>query len=114
MLSIDPENSCLIKGCTTVLDAGSTGHLNFIPFKKYIIEKSKTRIFSMLNIESLGMIKFMHRSTERWSELLTCLNGIFISLFINIENVVKTIEENRDIILGIKWAHHHIEGLKLC
>ncbi|MEM1574721.1 MAG: amidohydrolase/deacetylase family metallohydrolase [Nitrososphaerota archaeon] len=113
MLSIDPESSCLMKGSTTVIDAGSTGYLNFTPFKKYVIEKSKCQIFAMLNIESLGMIEFMERDTERWPELLTCLNGIFTPLFINIENTVKTIEKNRDIILGIKWAHHHITGLEL-
>jgi len=112
-LSIDPESSCLMKGSTTVVDAGSAGYLNFIPFKKYIIEKSRIRIFAMLNIESLGMIEFMDRSTEKWPELLTCLNGIFTSLFVNIENTVKTIEENRETILGIKWAHHHITGLEL-
>lgn len=112
-LSVDPESSCLIKGSTTVVDAGSTGYLNFVPFKKYVIEKSRTRIFTMLNIESLGMIEFMDRSTEKWPELLTCLDGIFTSLFVNIENTVKTIEENRDTILGIKWAHHHITGLEL-
>ena len=113
MLGVDPESSCLMKGSTTVVDAGSTGHLNFIPFKKYVIEKSRTRIFAMLNIESLGMIEFMNRDRERWPQLLTCLDGIFTPLFVNIDDTVKTIEENRDTILGIKWAHHHIMGLEL-
>ncbi|MEM2180346.1 MAG: amidohydrolase/deacetylase family metallohydrolase [Nitrososphaeria archaeon] len=113
MLGVDPEQACLKKGVTTVVDAGSTGHLNFIPFKKYVIEKSRARIFVMLNIESLGMIEFMHRSSERWPELLSCLNGIFIPLFVNVEETVRTVEENRDIILGVKWAHHHIRGLEL-
>jgi len=112
-LGVDPESSCLSRGCTTAVDAGSTGYLNFTPFKKYVIEKSRTRILAMLNIESLGMIEFMDRSTERWPELLTCLDGIFTPLFVNVENAVKTIEENRDTILGIKWAHHHIMGLEL-
>ncbi|MGC8949560.1 MAG: amidohydrolase family protein [Thermoprotei archaeon] len=113
MLGVDPEEACLKKGVTTVVDAGSTGHLNFIPFKKYVIEKSRARIFAMLNIESLGMIEFMHRSSERWPELLTCLNGIFTPLFVNIDETVKMIKEHYDTILGIKWAHHHITGLEL-
>lgn len=112
-LSVEPDQACLKKGVTTVLDAGSTGHLNFTPFKKYVIENSRIRIFAMLNIESLGMIEFMHRSSERWPELLTCLNGIFTPLFVNIDETIKVIKENREHILGIKWAHHHITGLEL-
>lgn len=112
-LSVEPEQACLKKGVTTVLDAGSTGHLNFTPFKKYVIENSRTRIFAMLNIESLGMIEFMHRSSERWPELLTCLNGIFTPLFVNVDEAIKVIKENREYIIGIKWAHHHITGLEL-
>jgi len=43
-LAIDPEMVCLAKGTTTVLDAGSTGELNFIGFRKYVIERARTKI----------------------------------------------------------------------
>jgi dihydroorotase len=116
-LSVDPEDACLKRGVTTVVDAGSTGHLNFTPFKKYVIEGSRARIFAMLNIESLGMIEFSDNppayTREKWPQLLTCLDGIFTPLFVNIEDTVKTIEENHNIIIGIKWAHHHLTGLEL-
>jgi len=56
-IAIDPELTCLAKGSTTVLDAGSTGELNFMGFKRYVIRNSRTRIFALLNIESLRMIE---------------------------------------------------------
>ncbi|MCD6529804.1 amidohydrolase/deacetylase family metallohydrolase, partial [Candidatus Bathyarchaeota archaeon] len=107
-IGIDPESHCLRKGCTTVLDAGSTGELNFRGFRKYVIEKSRARISALLNIESLGMIEFGSEGQE-WPKLIMEYEELFISL----ENTLKTIEENRDIILGIKWAHHGLTGLRL-
>ncbi len=107
-LAVDPETACLAKGCTTVLDAGSTGELNFMGFKKYVINSSRTRILALLNIESLGMIEFA-RANQKWPELITGRDGMFI----NTEGISEVISQNRDIIVGIKWAHHGLEGLAL-
>jgi len=107
-LAIDPELICLAKGTTTVLDAGSTGELNFMGFRKYIIERARTRIYALLNIESLGMIEYS-RTNQKWPSLITGRD----ELFINIEGTVDMIKRNRDVILGIKWAHHGVEGVKL-
>jgi len=106
-IGIDPESDCLKKGCTTVLDVGSTGELNFMGFKRYVIEGSKARIFALLNIESLGMIEFGDK--QEWPKLIM----EYEEMFINVENTLKVIEENRDVILGIKWAHHGLRGLQL-
>jgi len=107
-LAIDPETACLLKGCTTVLDAGSTGELNFMGFKKYVIDKSKTGIFALLNIESLGMVEFA-RANQKWSGLIMGQD----ELFINVEGTCEVIGQNRDVILGLKWAHHSLKGLAL-
>ena len=107
-IAIDPELTCLAKGSTTVLDAGSTGELNFMGFKRYVIRNSRTRIFALLNIESLGMIEYS-RSNQKWASLITGKD----ELFINVEGTVDVIKENRDVILGIKWAHHSLRGVKL-
>ena len=107
-IGIDPESCCLEKGCTTVLDAGSTGELNFRGFRKYVIERSRTRILALLNIESLGMIEYGSQG-QKWPKLIM----EYEELFINVENTVKVIEDNRDVILGIKWAHHGLTGLRL-
>src|ERR1017187_9314047 len=53
---IDPDSTCLAKGATTVMDAGSAGADTFLGFKKYVIDASATRIFAQLNISSMGMI----------------------------------------------------------
>jgi predicted amidohydrolase len=112
-LSIDPEQACLPKGSTTVVDAGSTGELIFRPFKKFVIERSRCRVLAFLNVESLGMIEFAdiqpNNTDQGWPKLLTSQNEIYAPLFINLEKTINTIRDDRDNIVGIKWAHH---GLK--
>ena len=107
-IGIDPEFICLAKGSTTVLDAGSTGELNFMGFRRYVIDASRTRIFALLNIESLGMIEYAVKN-QRWPQLITDRDEVFI----NMDGALKMIERNRDVILGLKWAHHGLEGLRL-
>ncbi|HDO41348.1 MAG TPA: hypothetical protein ENH03_00400, partial [Candidatus Bathyarchaeota archaeon] len=106
-LAVNPDLACLAKGSTTVLDAGSTGELNFIGFKKYVIKNAKTRIFALINIESQGMIEYS-RPNQKWTSLITGRD----EMFINIEGTLDMIKRNRDVILGIKWAHHGIEGVR--
>lgn len=107
-IGIAPEFVCLAKGSTTVLDAGSTGELNFMGFRRYVIDASRTRIFALLNIESLGMIEFAVKN-QRWPRLITGRDEVFI----NIDGALEMVEKNRDVILGLKWAHHGLEGLRL-
>ncbi|MEM2927573.1 MAG: amidohydrolase/deacetylase family metallohydrolase [Nitrososphaerota archaeon] len=115
-LSIDPDSACLKKGSTTIVDAGSIGELLFTPFKKYVIEKSKARIYALLNIESLGMIEYCNKqptfNDQDWTKLLIHLNEFFAPLFINIDNTLKIIKENKNIIIGIKWAHRGLKTLE--
>ncbi len=107
-LGIDPELACLAKGSTTVLDAGSTGELNFIGFRRYVMESSTTRIFALLNIESLGMIEFASENQD-WPKLIANRD----EMFINQKGTLAVLERNPDVILGLKWAHHGLEGLRL-
>ncbi len=107
-VAVDPEDACLAKGCTTVLDAGSTGELNFMGFRKYVIDASKTRILALLNIESLGMVEFA-RANQKWPQLITGQDAMFI----NVEGTCEVVNQNKDVIVGLKWAHHGLEGLAL-
>ncbi len=107
-IAIDPEADCLAKGCTTVVDAGSTGELNFNGFRKYVINASRTRILALLNIESLGMVEFA-RDNPKWPQLVTGQD----EMFINVEGTCEVVNQNKDVIVGLKWAHHGIEGLAL-
>lgn len=51
---IDPER-CLRDGVTTVVDAGTTGFINFEEFRRHRIAKSRIRILVFLNIAATGI-----------------------------------------------------------
>jgi dihydroorotase len=52
---VRPDGFTFRSGVTTVSDAGSSGWRNFEQFKKNVIDKSRTRVFAMLNIVGSGM-----------------------------------------------------------
>src|SRR5271156_3745756 len=54
-LSVPPDGFTFRVGVTTVVDAGCSGWQNFEDFKNRIIDRSKTRVFAMLNIVGAGM-----------------------------------------------------------
>ena len=53
--SLYPDGFTLRNGVTTVADTGSSGWRNFEDFKARIIDRSKTRVLSFLNIVGHGM-----------------------------------------------------------
>jgi dihydroorotase len=53
--SVDPDATCLAKGVTTVLDAGSAGCRNFLGFR-HVIDRARTRVLALLHIASTGLI----------------------------------------------------------
>jgi dihydroorotase len=86
---IEPDPTCLAKGATTVVDAGSAGADTFPGFRKYVIDVSETRIFARLNISSQGMV------TREIGEL-------HIPEYANVSKACEMIEQHRDVILGVK------------
>ena len=116
-LAIDPTRHCLLRGTTTAVDAGSTGELNYPGFKRYVIEPSKARILALLNIESLGMVEFADiqpgNTDQEWPNLLTRSKEKYAGMFINPETTETTIRQNKESVIGIKWAHHGIKGMEM-
>jgi len=53
---VEPDLSCLAKGVTTAVDAGSAGGYTYPSLKRYIIDRSQTRLLAFLNIAYAGMI----------------------------------------------------------
>ncbi len=53
--SVPPDGFTFRVGVTTVVDAGCSGWRNFEDFKQRIIDRSKTRVFALLNIVGSGM-----------------------------------------------------------
>lgn len=90
---IEADSCCLPKGTTTVLDAGSAGHLNFPGFKKHIVDQCRTRVYAMLNIGSIGLMLY-------GTNLKPLLED---TRQVDLERTVETVKENKDTILGIKW-----------
>ncbi len=86
---IEPDPTCLSRGATTVVDAGSAGADTFPGFRKYVIEVSDTRILAQLNISSQGML------TREIGELEN-------PDYADVDKACRMIEQHRDIILGVK------------
>ena len=86
---IEPDPYNIAKGVTTTLDVGSAGARTFPAFRKYIIERSHTRLYALLNISAMGMIsnKIGELEDLRWAD---------------VEDAVAMGQSNRDLVLGIK------------
>jgi dihydroorotase len=65
---IEPDPHCLHRAVTTAVDAGSAGAQTFPGFRRYVIERSRTRILAFLNIAVQGMISSLVGELEdiRW------------------------------------------------
>ena len=93
-LSIDTEELSPRSGTTTFVDGGSTGSLNFLAFREYVIRPSKSNILAFLNISAIGQstdgvqgLHFHENDDER---------------LLHIPSALEVIEKNRTIIVGIK------------
>ncbi|MFH1572073.1 MAG: amidohydrolase/deacetylase family metallohydrolase [Gemmatimonadota bacterium] len=88
-LGIEPDPHCLARGATTVVDAGSAGADTFAGFRKYVIEVSQTRILATLNISTQGMLS-------------PHVGELQLLEYADVDRCCRTIEQHRDLILGVK------------
>ena len=110
-LGIPADPNCIAKGVTTVVDAGSAGAHTFPGLRKFVINVADTRVYALLNISVVGQSTL---STDNpWGELLDLR-------YANPKLAVRTIEQNRDVILGVKVrltqniaGNHDLEALQL-
>jgi len=91
-----PDDTSLLAGTTTVVDAGVSGWRNFDDFKKTIIDKSQTRVLAFLNILGRGM------SNNRLDE-----NNV---ADMDPAKAAAKVKEYPEIIVGIKHAHFTLPG----
>ena len=97
----------MARGVTTALDAGSAGAHTFPAFRRYVIDRSATRLFALLNISAMGMVGGNHigeLEDIRWSDP---------------EATARCWRANRDRVVGVKVrlgkvqaAGNDVEGLK--
>lgn len=86
---INADATCLSTGVTTVVDAGCSGAQTFPGLRKYIVEVSQTRILAYLNLSVMGMLS-------------ECAGELEDLRYADTKAALKTLEANRDVLLGIK------------
>ncbi|KAL4220994.1 hypothetical protein ACF0H5_019258 [Mactra antiquata] len=94
-LGINPDETCLARGVTTIIDAGSAGATTFMGLRKFIVEKSKTRVRCLLHIALHGLAASGCSSGVDGGESDTLA-------VLDEEQCAQCIEENRDVIVGVK------------
>ena len=96
-ISVNPDILCLPNGVTSVVDAGSSGWVNYNLFRNSVITPSQTRIKSYLNVVNVGLSTLGGGPTG-YLENTNPAN-------FNVEKISQTLEENRDNILGLKLRY---------
>ena len=88
--ALEPDPIAARSGVTTMVDAGTVGYTNCHGFRRYLVEASQCRVYGFINGTSPGI-----GSVNTGPEALGWARQ-------NIGAIAKIIEENRDIILGVK------------
>lgn len=88
--AIKPDDTALLTGTTTVVDAGGAGYRTIDDFRKTVITQVRTRVLALMNIAGNGMIG--SASEDNVADMLP-------------EKTAEAIKKNRDIVVGIKVAH---------
>lgn len=105
LYGIDPHIS-LSHGVTTVVDAGTTGFINFPHFRSQTIDRAQIRMLAFLHISCLGL-------HAPFAEELRDLR------YARPKETAVVIEKNRDVAIGVKirlggmTGDHGIEALDL-
>jgi dihydroorotase len=91
---VEADQHCLLRGVTTAVDTGSAGAATFPGFRRWVIERARTRVLAFLHIAVQGMISSLVGELEepRWASpalSVVCAN------------------ENPDVIVGIKVRLGH-------
>jgi dihydroorotase len=93
--SLWPDDTQLTTGTTTVVDCGGSGWRTFDEFKRTVIDRTKTRVFSFLNIVGKGMV-----GEEAENDVAD----------MDPEKTAAKMAEYPDLIVGIKTAHFARKG----
>jgi dihydroorotase len=88
-LSVIPDSHTFRSGVTTVVDAGTPGWRNYEVFKKRIVDRSKTRVLTFLNIVGAGMGGAVEQNMEDMDPA----------------PVAAMIKKYPEHIVGVKTAH---------
>jgi dihydroorotase len=90
-----PDDTHLTSGTTTVIDCGGSGWKTFDTFKETVIDRTRTRVFSFVNIVGKGMVGYDAENDV--SDM-------------DPEKTAAKMAEYPDVIVGIKTAHFALKG----
>ncbi len=93
--SLLPDDTALLTGTTTVVDAGGSGWRTFDEFRRTVIAHSKTRVLALVNIVGAGMVGDAAESN---------------TADMDPAKTADVITRNRDVVVGIKTAHFALPG----
>lgn len=93
--SLWPDDTQLTTGTTTVVDCGGSGWRTFDEFKATVIDRTRTRVFSFINIVGKGMVGSEAENDTADMEP---------------EKTAAKMAEYPDLIVGIKTAHYARKG----
>jgi dihydroorotase len=86
-VGIEADRVGVERGVTALLDGGSAGATTFPGFKSYVVQRARTRVYSLLNISSPGM---------------TVPSETAVLTYLNPTATAAAVEANRDVIVGLK------------
>jgi dihydroorotase len=88
-LTVPADETSAASGVTTIVSAGDAGAHTIEGFRQLIVNQSRTRVLAFVHISTVGL--------TGWPE------GEAIDLnYLDVDKVVRAIEENRDFAIGIK------------
>ena len=91
---VDPDETCLARGVTTVLDFGTAGGLIFDGFRRFVIDTAKTRVKALMLIAGQGLISS--------NDTKPALGELWDLAYCDVEGCVEAVEKHRDCVAGIK------------
>lgn len=94
-LGVNVDETCLARGVTTVVDAGSAGASTFPGLRKFIAEKSQTTVLALLHIAAHGLASAGCTGQAKGGEC-DSLNQV------DAELCAECVSKNKDMIVGVK------------
>ena len=95
-LDVDPVSSQ--SGVTTFVDGGSAGSLQFMAFRRFVIDRVRSNLYALLNVSALGETVDGLKGVDAWE------NDDL--RFLHLDSAVETVEKNQDLVVGIKVRIH--------
>jgi dihydroorotase len=89
------DQTSLVNGVTTVVDAGSAGWMTLPALRDYVIPTYRTRVYAFLHISATGLT--INRIAPELGDIK----------FAQVEEAARAVAENRALVLGIKVRIAH-------